>query len=57
MIAASSYSEELARTVVHPGESFVKEEGAWKDWTAAEKDLEHEDDVVDNFAIKAFYRE
>ena len=57
LIAASSYSGELVRTVVHPGESFVKEEGAWQDWTSAEKDLNNEDDVVDNFTIKAFYRE
>ena len=57
LIAASSYSGELVRTVVHPGESFVKEEGAWQDWTSADKDLNNEDDVVDNFSIKAFYRE
>ncbi len=47
----------MARIVIHPGESYVKEGGKWQDWTEAEKDLEDEDEAVDNFAIKAFYRE
>ena len=57
MYAASSYYEDMACIVIHPGESYVKEGGKWQDWTEAEKDLEDEDEAVDNFAIKAFYRE
>jgi hypothetical protein len=57
MYAALSYDSELACLVVHPGESFVKEGGKWQDWTEAEKDIEYEDNAVDNFAVKAFYRE
>lgn len=47
----------MAGIIVHPGESYVKENGKWQDWTEAEKDLDSEDDVPDNFGIKAFYRE
>ena len=33
------------------------EGGKWQDWTEAPKDLEDDEDAVDNFGIKAFYRE
>ncbi len=56
MYAALSYYQEMAGIVVHPGESYVKENGEWQDWTETEKDL-YEDDAADNFGIKVFYRE
>ena len=57
MYAALSYYEEMACLIVHPGESYVKEGGKWQDWTEAPKDLEDDEDAVDNLGIKAFYRE
>ena len=53
------------RTVVHPGETFVKENGAWQDWTKVTKEeiLDPEEDIrddisdkVDNIGIKAYVR-
>jgi C1A family cysteine protease len=51
--------------VVHPGESFVKEDGKWQDWTKAEKTEESPEWAkaygtvyeYDNFGIKVFYRQ
>ena len=57
------------RVVVNPGESFVKEDGKWQDWTTAEKtkkkaewmeEFVKEDQNVyeyDNFGIKVFYKQ
>ena len=60
------------RAVVNPGESFVKENGSWQDWSEARKTIgqmsdETDDDEwedyfagleveYDNFGIKVFYR-
>ena len=54
----------IQRAVINPGESFVKEDGSWLDWTEAEKDEASGDsndlmkDLLryDNFSIKAFFR-
>lgn len=57
MYAALGYFGEMARVIVHPGESFVKESGNWQDWTEAVKSIDSDGNLFDNFAIKAFYRE
>ncbi len=54
----------IQRAVIHPGESFVKEDGVWQDWTEAQVIpglMEGDSDLVDlpvndNFGIKAYYR-
>ena len=68
--SAGTQREEGSRTDVHPGESFVKENGKWQDWMETEKTSESDDTnpqaaelygelvtVYDYFSIKAFYRE
>ena len=57
MYAALGYFGEMARVIVHPGESFVKESGNWQDWTEAVKSIDSDGNLFDNFTIKAFYRE
>lgn len=65
--SAGTKTEEVSRTAVDPGKSFVKENGTWQDWSETEKAPETDpklnesyDDiftVYDYFCIKAFYRE
>lgn len=63
--ASSGSRSSTNRTVVHPGETFVKENGTWQDWTQITKeyiyDIEEDirydmSDEVDNIGIKAFVR-
>ena len=57
MYAAAPEYGEIARAAVHPGESYVKENGTWRDWTEALNAMEDNEDAIDNYAIKAFFRE
>ena len=57
MYAAAPEYGEIARVVLRPGESYVKENGIWRDWAEALNAMEDNEDAIDNFAIKAFFRE
>lgn len=65
LYVAAKENPEFDRVVVNPGESFVKEDGKWQDWTKAEKvkglTEEQEEDkntyAYDNFGIKVSYRQ
>ena len=69
MYAAAKTFAGSIRVVANPGESFVKEDGKWLDWTKAEKtekkpewmeEFVKEDQNAyeyDNFGIKVFYRQ